>query len=92
VSGDLSGTFDGPRFVSGANEPSGRLRLPAGAHRTVDGAEVRMLWTYAGDRLASTLPPARWLQQAASNGNRAPMLGPVTLRARAANRVLDVER
>ena len=62
------------------------------AIRTVDGAELRIIWGYYDDPLPATASPAEWLQKTARNGNSAPMIGPVYLRARAPNKIISVER
>jgi hypothetical protein len=61
------------------------------AIRTVDGAELRIIWTYHDEPL-TTPTPAEWLQDTALSGNSAPMIGPVYLRARAPNKIISVER
>jgi len=90
---DVSGAFVSDRFVALTDEIiNGRLTTPANTRRPVDGAELRVVWSYTNPPLASSATPAQWLQQAATNGNRAPMIGPVYLRTRAPNKVLNVER
>ena len=90
---DISDAFVSDRFISLVKEDlNGRLINPAGTPRAVDGAELRVVWSYTSAALSSSLTPAKWLQQAATNGNRAPMIGPVYLRTRAPNKVLNVER
>lgn len=90
---DASGVFDSTRFLTGNDERiSDRLVYQGEALRAVDGAELRVTWTYRTPRLTPTAPPAQWLQQAAIHGNNAPMIGPVRLRTFAPNQVLSVER
>jgi hypothetical protein len=85
--------FQSDRFITGDDEViNPRLTTPGATPRAVDGAEVRIAWTYVDQRLPSSMTPADWLQAAARNGNRAPMIGPVYVRARAPNQVLSVER
>ena len=71
-----------------------RLTNEAGAIRTVDGAELRIIWTYHDEPLIEEdeVSPAKWLQDTALSGNSAPMIGPVYLRARAPNKIISVER
>jgi hypothetical protein len=90
---DASLVFGSERFLTPAREDISRhLTHPGNTPRPVDGAELRVVWNYSNPIIPSTTPPAEWLQQAAQNGNRAPMIGPVYLRTRAPNKVLNVER
>ncbi len=90
---DASAAFNTQRFITiGDEEITPRLTTPDGTPRAVDGAELRVTWRYHRAALTSSMTPALWLQQAAQNGNRAPMIGPVYLRTRAPNKVLNVER
>jgi len=88
---DISDVFTSERFRD-ANNPAGIRWLNTGVPHAVDGAELRVLWTYRAARMAGSALPSDWLQQAARNGNRAPMIGPVRLRAHAPNKVINVER
>lgn len=90
---DKGVVFRSDPFITSTDEViHSRLATPSDTPRAVDGAEVRIAWTYREQRLTSATPPAEWLQTVARNGNRAPMIGPVYLRARAPNQVLNVER
>ena len=90
---DASQVFNSERFRTSVDEViSPRLTNRANTPRSVDGAELRVVWTYSAPMTPSTTSPAEWLQLAARNGNRAPMIGPVYLRTRAPNKVLNVER
>jgi hypothetical protein len=90
---DVTNVFNSSRFVTTIGEAiSKRLFYSAATPRVVDGAEVRVTWSYRAPRLTSSTEPAKWLQQAAKNGNNAPMIGPVRLRTYAPNQVLNVER
>ena len=90
---DASQVFNSERFRTSVDEViSPRLTNLANTPRSVDGAELRVVWTYSAPVTPSTTAPAEWLQLAARNGNRAPMIGPVYLRTRAPNKVLNVER
>lgn len=90
---DMSTTFNSDIFKVRADETlNSRLTNKAGTIRTVDGAELRIIWTYHDAPLPATASPAEWLQDAARSGNSAPMIGPVYLRARAPNKVISVER
>jgi hypothetical protein len=89
---DASAVFSGPRFIAAADETiNSKLGIASGATKTVDGAELRVVWSYHDARLTNETP-TQWLQSAALNGNRAPMIGPVYLRTRAPNKILNVER
>lgn len=90
---DASEAFNSVHFITAGDEPlNARLTTPRDTLRLVDGAELRVLWTYATPNLANGLPSAEWLQSVARHGNRAPMIGPVYLRARAPSKVINVER
>lgn len=90
---DASQVFEGAQFRLDADEIfNSRPTNNGDTARPVDGAELRVTWNYSLPMLTSTLAPATWLQQAARNGNRAPMIGPVYLRTRAPNKVINVER
>jgi hypothetical protein len=89
---DASATFSGPRFTATTDEViNSKLEIANGTTKTVDGAELRVVWSYHDAPLTSGTP-TQWLQRAALNGSRAPMIGPVYLRTRAPNKVLNVER
>jgi hypothetical protein len=89
---DVSAVFSGPRFTAATDETiNSKLEITSGTTRTVDGAELRVVWSYHAAAPTETVT-AQWLQHVALNGNRAPMIGPVYLRARAPNKVLNVER
>ena len=104
---DMSAVFNSAIFKVLADEtlnsrldnPKDNIRLINGVPqprkdntRTVDGAELRIIWTYHDAPLPTTASPAQWLQDTARSGNIAPMIGPVYLRARAPNKVISVER
>ncbi len=96
LNGNNSNAFNSEIFKVLTDESlNSRLTNEAGAIRTVDGAELRIIWTYRDKPLIEDNPaasPAEWLQEAARSGNSAPMIGPVYLRARAPNKVISVER
>lgn len=90
---DATGAFNSERFLTASDERiSDRLAYQGEAPRAVDGAELRVTWTYRTPRLTQAISPAEWLRQAAIHSNNAPMIGPVRLRAFAPNQVLNVER
>jgi hypothetical protein len=104
---DLTEIFASDRFMILEDEklntrlinPQDNIRLINGVPqprkdntRTVDGAELRIIWDYYDDPLPATASPAEWLQKTARNGNSAPMIGPVYLPARAPNKIISVER
>jgi hypothetical protein len=90
---NMSSAFNSASFKVLADETlNSRLTNASGAVRTVDGAELRIIWTYHDAPLPATASPVEWLQDAARSGNSAPMIGPVYLRARAPNKVISVER
>jgi hypothetical protein len=95
LNGDNSTAFDSEIFKVLTPDSNSRLNQTAGAIRTVDGAELRIIWTYHDEPLIEEDPdasPAKWLQDTALTGNSAPMIGPVYLRARAPNKIISVER
>lgn len=90
---DVSNAFLGTRFQTQSNEViNQRLITPSGTPRAVDGAELRVFWSYRDPLLTDATAPAYWLQEAAITGGLAPMIGTATLRARAPNKVLNVDR
>ncbi len=93
---NISPVFNSEIFKVPTDEAlNSRLTNEAGAIRTVDGAELRIIWTYHDKPLIEEDPdasPAKWLQDTALTGNSAPMIGPVYLRARAPNKIISVER
>jgi hypothetical protein len=64
----------------------------SGTTKAVDGADLRVIWTYRDQPTSNALPAAHWLQDVAISGNRAPMIGPVFIRGHAPCVVLSVER
>ena len=87
---DVAGAFKTALFNKNAGT-SPRFN-GGGAIGAVDGADLRVIWTYRDTPLASNTQAATWLQDAALSGNRAPMLGPVIIRGRAPSVILNVER
>jgi hypothetical protein len=94
LDGESKTAFDSEIFKVLTPDSNSRLNQTAGAIRTVDGAELRIIWTYHDEPLIEEdeASPAEWLQKTARNGNSAPMIGPVYLRARAPNKIISVER
>jgi hypothetical protein len=92
---DVTKAFLSERFARANDDqiPNSGLFYPANTPRAVDGAELRVAWSYRNNRLTDRPNvPAEWLTEAAQNGNVAPMIGPVRLRTYAPNQVLNVER
>jgi hypothetical protein len=92
---DASGAFilGGSPFTTEAGEATGLAGYQhEAAPRAVDGAELRVVWSYHRAELSGSAAANAWLIEAARNGNRAPMLGPVRLRAHAPSKVISVER
>jgi hypothetical protein len=92
---NISPVFNSEVFKVLTPDPDSRMNQTANAIRTVDGAELRIIWTYHNALLPSIRTPespAEFLKKAARNGNSAPMIGPVYLRAHAPNKVISVER
>ena len=92
LDGESNTAFDSEIFKVLTPDSNSRLNQTANAIRTVDGAELRIIWTYHDAPLPAEVSPTDWLQDVAGSSNIAPMIGPVYMRARAPNKIISVER